>query len=59
MSIQAHDNAYAFSIDSIKDNSVYYRTVSIWAGGICKNGRDMRKAYPVDIENFERAMGQI
>lgn len=47
--------AYAFRIDHLRDDYVYFRTVSLYSDG-GKHGRDIRKAHPVDLLGFAQAV---
>ena len=44
--------AYAFQLDSIQNNFVYFRTISRWSS-FGSHGRDIRFADPVIATNFE------
>ena len=54
-----NDTAYAFCLDDVKFNYVYFRTISLWGGSIEQNGRDTRKAYPVITANFEKVITSL
>jgi len=55
--LSTEEKAYAFALDGVSNDYVYYRTISLFTGTFGpQHRRDCRKPDPVFVRNFERVM---